>query len=71
MDIVANPFWIPIAGMFMICAIVAIRAKEKNNAKEIESRHELRIREIEHEQKMKTMDLELAKLQAEKTKSGQ
>ncbi len=65
-----SPIMVPIAGMVMVCVIVAIRSKRRSDDKETELRHALRLKEMEHEQKMKEMELELAKLGAAKGSVG-
>lgn len=63
MDI--NPLLIPIAGTIfgtaMIVAIVAIVFWFKARDKELQYHQDLRIREMEHQAKMKTLEIELEK----------
>jgi hypothetical protein len=65
MDIPAT--FVPIAGMLMVIAIVAIVFWSKGRAKELQIHQDMRIREMEHQRKMKEMELELEK---EKNRKG-
>jgi hypothetical protein len=56
---------IPIAGMLMVLGIVAIVFWSKTRAKELQFHQDLRVREMEHQRKMKELEIEL-----EKTKAG-
>ncbi len=64
MDFTFSPFMIPIAAFVMVICIVAIVVWHKSREKELE--YELRLREMEHAKKMKEMDLEMARLKAQK-----
>ena len=63
MDI--NPLWIPIVavifGTAMIVAIVAIVHWYTARDKELQFHQDLRIREMEHQAKMKALEVELEK----------
>jgi len=52
---------IPLAGMLMVLGIVAIIFWFKGREKELRYHQELRIREMEHLQKMKQLELEIEK----------
>ncbi len=52
---------IPIAGMLMVLGIVAIVFWSKARAKELQFHQDLRIREMEHQLKMKGLEVELEK----------
>ena len=52
---------IPIAGMLMVLGIVAIVFWSKARAKELQFHQDLRIREMEHQIKMKQLEIEIAK----------
>jgi hypothetical protein len=52
---------IPIAGMLMVLGIVAIVFWSKARTKELQFHQDLRIREMEHLQKMKELEIELEK----------
>ena len=58
---VIPPELIPIAGMLMVLGIVAIVFWSKARAKELQFHQDLRIREMEHQLKMKQLEIELAK----------
>jgi len=64
-----NPLWIPIAGVVfgtaMIVAIVAIVHWFKARDKELQYHQDLRIREMEHQIKMKQLEIELEKAKAQ------
>jgi len=66
MDI--NPLFIPIVGTIfgtaMIVAIVAIVHWYKARDKELQFHQDLRIREMEHQRKMKELEVELEKARA-------
>ncbi len=58
--------WIPvvavISGTLMVVIIVALSLMNKQHQQELE--HTLQIRRMEHERRMKELDLELARLHA-------
>jgi predicted histidine transporter YuiF (NhaC family) len=66
-----NPFWIPIVGMIagtlMVVAIVGIVSWRKTREKELQYHQDLRIREMEHQRKMKELEVELEKARAMQT----
>ena len=63
-------FHIVTLGLFaMIVLIVAIDSMRKMREKELEAHQQLRTQEMEHERKMKELDLEKAKLELEKARS--
>ena len=53
MDFLQNPFIVPLGAFVMTVIIVAIAAMGKMRAKELQAHQELRLREMEHERKMK------------------
>lgn len=57
-------FLIPIAGMAMVVTIVGIIFWFKARQKELEFHQEIRIREMEHQRRVKELDLEMEKLKA-------
>ena len=64
---------VPLGLFAMIVLIVAIGSMKKMREKELEAHQQLRTQEMEHERKMKELDLEKAKLELEKvhsTKNG-
>jgi hypothetical protein len=52
---------IPIAGMLMVLGIVAIVFWFRARDKELQYHQDLRIREMEHQRKMKELEVELEK----------
>jgi len=58
---------IPIAGMLMVLGIVAIVFWSKTRAKELQYHQDLRIREMEHQLKMKGLEVELEKARQKNT----
>ncbi|MFZ0962728.1 MAG: hypothetical protein WAO35_17810 [Terriglobia bacterium] len=52
---------IPIAGMLMTLGIVAIVFWSKTRMKEFQFHQDLRIREMEHQRRMKELEVELEK----------
>lgn len=65
---VINPLLIPIvgtiAGTLMIVAIVGIVFWFKAREKELQFHQDLRVREMEHQRKMKELEVELEKAKA-------
>ncbi|MBZ5668679.1 MAG: hypothetical protein LAO04_03000 [Acidobacteriia bacterium] len=65
---VINPLLIPIvgtiAGTLMIVAIVGIVYWYKAREKELQFHQDLRVREMEHQRKLKELDVELEKAKA-------
>jgi hypothetical protein len=55
---------IPIAGMLMVVAIVAIVFWYIARQKELQAHQEMRIREMEHQRKMKELELEIERAKA-------
>ena len=68
---VINPLLIPIvgtiAGTLMIVAIVGIVYWYKAREKELQFHQDLRVREMEHQRKLKELDVELEKAKARKS----
>lgn len=68
-----SPFVIPLGAFVMVVLIVAITSMSKMREKELATHQQLRQQEIEHERKIKELDLEKAKIELEKaraTKNG-
>jgi len=61
---------IPIAGMVMVLGIVAIVFWSKSRAKELQYHQDLRIREMEHQRKLKELEVEMERIKA-RSVSGQ
>ena len=58
---------IPMAGMLMVLGIVAIVFWSRTRAKELQFHQDLRIREMEHQLKMKGLEVELEKAKQKNT----
>ena len=64
---------VPLGLFAMIVLIVAISSMKKMREKELEAHQQLRTQEMEHERRMKELDIEKAKIELEKeraTKNG-
>ncbi len=59
---------IALAPFVMVIFIVGIVFMRKMREKELQTHHELRLREMEHERKLKEMEIEKAKLELEKAR---
>lgn len=57
-------FLIPIAGMAMVVAIIGIIFWYKVRERELAVQQDMRIREMEHQRRLKELDLELEKAKA-------
>jgi hypothetical protein len=68
MDFLSNPFVIPIAGIVfgtvMIVAIVFIVTWSKTRERELQTHQEMRIREMDHQRRMKELELDIEKTKA-------
>lgn len=64
-----SPFMIPLGAFLMVVLIVAITSMTRMREKELAAHQQLRTQEMEHEQKMKGLDLEKAKIELEKTRA--
>jgi hypothetical protein len=65
---------IPLGAFVMVIAIVAIKSMRQTRENELRAHQDLRTREMEHERKMKELEIERAKIELEKirsTKSGE
>jgi hypothetical protein len=69
-NILTNPFIIPLGAFLMVIFIVGITSMRKMRERELQAHQELRIREMEHERKMKELDIEKAKLELENSKTS-
>jgi hypothetical protein len=67
-NILNNPFIIPLGAFLMVIFIVAITSMRKMRERELQAHQDLRIREMEHERKMKEMEIEKAKLELDKAR---
>ncbi len=61
---------VPLGVFAMVVLIVAIKSMSGTREKELIAHQQLRQLEMEHERKMKEMDLEKAKVELEKVKSS-
>jgi hypothetical protein len=68
MGILHNPFIIPLGAFLMVVIIVAIAQFGKMREKELQAHQELRLREMEHERKLKEMEIEKARIELEKAR---
>ena len=59
---------IPLGGMVMVIIIVAIVVFGKTREKELQAHQALRTQEMEHERKLREIELEKAKVELEKAK---
>jgi len=75
MDWLSNPLLIPIAGTVcgtaMVVAIVGIVFWFKGRERELQVHQEMQIRQMEHDRRMKELELERAKIELEKSKIEQ
>ena len=62
MGILFNPLMIPIAAFLMTVIIVAIVMWQKAREKELQYHQEMRLREMEHQLKMKELEVDMQKL---------
>ena len=62
---------VPLGVFAMVVLIVAITSMSKTREKELTAHQQLRQLEMEHERKMKEMDLEKAKVELEKARTTQ
>jgi len=68
MGILHNPILIPLAAFVMVILIVAIVHFGKMREKELQAHQELRLHEMEHERKLKEMDIEKARIELERAR---
>lgn len=59
--LINSPFIIPLGAFAMVAIVVSVGAWAKVRNREIQSQHELRLRQMEHEQKMKALEIERLK----------
>ena len=63
-----TPFVIPIVGILMPVLIVGIVFWFKAHEKDLQFHQDMRIREMEHQRKMKELEIELEKTKAQQAK---
>jgi hypothetical protein len=68
MGILHNPFIVPLGAFLMVIIIVAIVHFGKMREKELQAHQELRLHEMEHERKLKEMDIEKARIELERAR---
>jgi len=65
-----NPgIMVPLGAFLMVIIIVAVINFRKMREKEILAHQDMRLREMEHERKLKEMEIEKTKLELDKTKA--
>ena len=64
-----SPLVVPLGAFVMVVIIVAITSMTKMREKELAAHQLLRQQEMEHERKMKEMEIEQAKLELEKART--
>lgn len=69
MGLLTSPLILPLGTLVMVIAIVAIVSCRKIQEKELAAHQQLRLTEMEHERKMKELEIEKAKLDLEKTRA--
>ncbi|MGH9398491.1 MAG: hypothetical protein ACRD18_16785 [Terriglobia bacterium] len=62
---------VPLGAFVCAIIIVAISAVRKMREKELVAHQELRAREMEHERRLKELEIEKAKIELEKARVGQ
>jgi hypothetical protein len=65
-----SPFVVPLGAFAMVIIIVAINSMKKMREGELAAHQQLRTQEMEHERKMKELELEKARLEVEKARAG-
>jgi hypothetical protein len=60
--------FVPFAGMLMVVIIVAIVFFARTREKELQAHQALRAQEMEHERRLKEIELEKSKVELEKAK---
>jgi hypothetical protein len=58
------PFLLPLAGMVMVVGIVGIVFWYKAREKELQYHQEMRVKEMEHQRRLKELELEVEKVKA-------
>lgn len=62
---------VPVAAFVMVIILVAIRSFGRTREKELAAHQELRTREMEHERRLKELEVERAKIDLEKARISQ
>ncbi len=66
MEILQNPFIVPLGAFVTVVAIVIVESLRRLRENELDAQRELRLREMEHQQRMKELD---AALERERTRA--
>lgn len=61
---------VPLGAFLMVIILVAIKGVRTMREKELQAHQELRAREMEHERRLKELEIEKAKLEIEKARMG-
>ena len=57
MEILQNPVIVPLGALLMVVAVVIVDCVKKLRERELEARCELRLREMEHQQRMRELEV--------------
>jgi len=57
MEILQNPVIVPLGAFLMVVAVVIVDCVKKLREKELEAQCQLRLREIEHQQRLRELEL--------------
>jgi hypothetical protein len=66
-ELLNSPYAVPLGGILVAIVYVGFTSWRKVRERELLHESELRQKEMEHQLKLKTMDLELARLKGSKT----
>jgi hypothetical protein len=70
MEFWTSPFIVPLGVFLMVVLIVAIVSFKSMREKELEAHYKLRYEEMEHDRKMKQMEVEKARIELERARAG-
>jgi hypothetical protein len=70
MEFMHSPFIVPLGVFLMVVLIVAIVSFKSMREKELEAHYRLRYEEMEHERKIKQMEVEKARIELEKARAS-
>jgi hypothetical protein len=62
---------VPLGAFLMVIIIIAIKGVRAMREKELQAHQELRAREMEHERRLKELEIEKAKIELEKTRMSE
>lgn len=60
---------VPLGAFLMVIIIIAIRGVQRMREKELQAHQDLRAREMEHERRLKELEIEKARLELEKARA--